>query len=217
MMDEATTWAGNLDLIGGRLCLDFANTVDWHASDHPKEWLTSYSDLVAWGRHAGTLTEAQAQDLTRAAEHRSEEAAVILETAITLREATYRIFSAIAARRKVEAADLATLNAALARALTRLQVVPAGKGFAWQWTGEDELDRMLWPVVWSAAELLTSGDLERVRECPGDGCGWLFMDTSRNRTRKWCSMDSCGNRAKARRHYKRAQNRRTENPRPARS
>ncbi|MGE5584001.1 MAG: CGNR zinc finger domain-containing protein [Bacillota bacterium] len=209
-MDEADTWAGNLDLIGGRLCLDFANTVDWHASDHPREWLTNYPDLVAWSRHAGALTEAQAQDLARAAEHRSDEAASVLERAITLREAMYRIFSAIVARGEPKATDLAALNSALARALTHLRIAPAGESFAWEWTGEDELDRMLWPVVWSAAELLVSGDLERVRECPGDGCGWLFLDTSRNRTRKWCSMDSCGNRAKARRHYRRTRKRSTE-------
>ncbi|MGE5571561.1 MAG: CGNR zinc finger domain-containing protein [Bacteroidota bacterium] len=206
-MADADTCAGNLDLIGGRLCLDFANTVDWHASDHPREWLTSYSDLVAWSRHAGALTEAQAQDLTRAAERRPDEAASALEGAIALREAMYRMFSAIAARREPSATDLAALNSALARALTHLRAAPAGGRYVWEWAGQDELDRMIWPVVWSAAELLVSEDLGRVRECLGDGCGWLFLDTSRNRTRKWCSMDDCGNRAKARRHYRRTRKR----------
>src|ERR671930_579256 len=72
-------------------------------------------------------------------------------------------------------------------------------GFAWV------ADDVLAPVVWSAAELLTSGPLERVRECPGDDtCGWLFLDTSRNGSRRWCDMRTCGNRAKARRYYRRA-------------
>lgn len=202
-MNDGTTWAGNLDLLGGRLCLDFANTADWHATDHPTEWLTSYSDLVAWSRHAGVLTEAEAQDLTCAAARRPEEAACTLGKAIVLREAIYRVFAAVAARRPVDAQDLAVLNAALGRASARAHVVSIGDGFAWEWTGEGEFDRMLWPVARSAAELLTSDDLKRVRECPGDGCGWLFVDTSRNQSRKWCSMDSCGNRAKARRHYER--------------
>jgi predicted RNA-binding Zn ribbon-like protein len=212
--DGEATWAGNLDLIGERLCLDFANTVDWHASDHPKEWLTSYADLLAWSRHARALTEAQAQILARAAESRQDEAASVLERAVTLREAVYRIFSAIAAGREPSAADLDVLNIELAQALTHLQITPTDRGFAQTWTGKDELDQMLWPIVWSAAELLTSDqDLERVRECPGDGCGWLFLDTSRNRTRKWCSMDSCGNRAKARRHYRKTRQRDADNTR----
>ncbi|NPV53630.1 MAG: hypothetical protein HPY71_08905 [Firmicutes bacterium] len=210
-MDDSTTWAGNLDLLGGRLCLDFANTVDWHASDHPREWLTSYSDLVAWSRHAGILTEAQAQDLNHAATRQPEEAASVLERAISLREALYRIFSAIASKREVNVEDIAIVNTILNKALVHLQVVSLGNSFTLGWNGEGELDRMLWPVVWSAAELLTSGDLNRVRECAGDGCGWLFLDTSKNRTRKWCSMEDCGNRAKARRHYRKTQGHRLGN------
>jgi len=216
LVDDANTWAGNLELVGGRLCLDFANTVDWHASDHPREWLTGFSDLAAWSRHAGALTEGQARSLVRAAESGAEEAASVLERAITLREALYRIFSAIAARRSVEPADLATLNTALATALMHLRVIPADEGFTWDWAaGQGELDRMLWPVAWSAARLLTSKDLDRVRECPGDGCGWLFLDTSKNRTRKWCSMESCGNRAKARRHYRKTHKQRASSARVA--
>ncbi|MCL6613391.1 MAG: CGNR zinc finger domain-containing protein [Firmicutes bacterium] len=81
-------------------------------------------------------------------------------------------------------------------------------GFAWKWGGEGKaLDRMLWPVVRSAAELLISGDRERVRECAAEGCGWLFLDASRNTRRKWCAMTSCGNRAKARRYYERKRKR----------
>ena len=79
-----------------------------------------------------------------------------------------------------------------------------GGGFAWRWKRDDGLDRILWPVAWSAAELLTEGPLARVREYPGDdNCGWLFLDTSRNGSRRWCDMSTCGNRAKARRYYRR--------------
>jgi predicted RNA-binding Zn ribbon-like protein len=68
---------------------------------------------------------------------------------------------------------------------------------------EDELDRMLWPVARSAADTLTSGDLKRVRRCARQGCDWLFVDTSKNRSRRWCSMSMCGSRVKAGRYYRR--------------
>lgn len=203
-MDEIETHAGTLKLIGGRLSLDFANAVGWHASDHPQEWLTSYSDLVAWSQHAGIFTDREAQRLLKEAARHPVDATAVLERAIALREAIYRIFSAISHGLLPQAADLDTLNAELSGALARSQIVPTAEGFAWDWVGaEDTLDRMLWPVVYDAADLLTSEALERVGECAGDGCGWLFLDMSRNRSRRWCAMEDCGNRAKARRFYER--------------
>lgn len=203
-MDETGTKAGTLQLLGGRPSLDFANTADWHASDQPVEFLTSYSDLVAWSQRAGILTDHQAQRLLKEAARRPADATTALRRAIALREAIYRIFSAISHGRSPQAADLATFNAELSGALAQSRIVPTAEGFTWDWVGaEDTLDRMLWPVVHDAAALLTSEELDRVRECADDRCGWLFLDTSRNRSRRWCSMKDCGNRAKARRHYER--------------
>lgn len=203
-MNETRTRAGTLKLTGGRLCLDFANTVDWHASDHPHEWLTSYSDLVAWSQHVGILTDYEAQRLLREAGCRPADASAVLERAITLREAVYRIISAISHGLPPQAADLATFNAELFEALARSQIVWTVGSFAWDSTGaEDSLDQILWPVVRDAADLLTSEELDRVGQCADDSCGWLFFDTSRNRSRRWCVMEGCGNRAKARRHYER--------------
>jgi predicted RNA-binding Zn ribbon-like protein len=203
-MDEAGTNADTLKLLGGRLSLDFANTADWHASDQPVEFLTSYSDLVAWSQHVGILTDHQAQRLLKKAARRPEDATAVLERAIALREAIYRIFSAISRGRPPQAADLATFNAELSEALAQSRIVSTAQGFTWDWAGaEGALDQMLWPVVHDAAGLLTSEDLDRVGQCADDRCGWLFLDTSRNRSRRWCSMEDCGNRAKARRHYKR--------------
>jgi len=203
-MDEARTNAGTLKLLGGRLSLDFVNTADWHASDHPVEFLTSYSDLVAWSQRVGILTDHQAQRLRKKAARRPEHATAVLELAIALREAIYRIFSAISRGRPPQAADLATFNAELSGALAQSRIVSTAEGFAWDWAGaEDALDQMLWPVVHDAAGLLTSEELDRVGHCADDRCGWLFLDTSRNRSRRWCSMEDCGNRAKARRYYER--------------
>ncbi|MFB0536768.1 MAG: ABATE domain-containing protein [Anaerolineae bacterium] len=203
-MDEAGTNAGNLKLLGGRLSLDFANTADRHASDHPVEFLTSYSDLVAWSQHVGILTDHQVQRLLKEAARRPVDASAVLERAIALREAIYRIFLAISHGRPPQAADLAIFNAELSGALAQSRIVSTAEGFAWDWAGAEEaLDQMLWPVVHDAAGLLTSEELDRVGQCADDWCGWLFLDTSRNRSRRWCSMEDCGNRAKARRNYER--------------
>lgn len=188
-----------------RLSLDFANTADWHASEYPVESLTSYSELVRWSEHAGILTEHQKQRLLDTAERHSADAISVLERAIALREVIYRIFAAISHEQPPQANDLAAFNSELSKALAQSRITQAAEGFAWELTADNEhaLDRMLWPVVHDAAGLLTSKELDRVGQCADDKCGWLFVDTSRNRSRRWCSMKDCGNRAKARRHYQR--------------
>jgi predicted RNA-binding Zn ribbon-like protein len=193
--------------LGGELCLAFANTADWHASDQPVELLTTYSELVAWSQQAGALSEREAQILLDEATRRPMEASAVLERSIALREAIYRIFSAISRGLSPEAEDMAALNEALSTAMAQSVITETEEGFAWDWTfAEDALDQMLGPVLHDAAELLTSSTLDRVGQCADDQCGWLFIDTSRNRSRKWCSMKDCGNRAKARRHYRRSRN-----------
>jgi predicted RNA-binding Zn ribbon-like protein len=205
-MDQVGTKADRLTLLGGRLSLDFANTADWHASDQPVEFLTSYRELVAWSRHVGILTERQVQHLVKEAARRPVDATAVLARAIALREAIYRIFSAVSHGHGPRPADVAALNAELSTALAQSRIALAAEGFVWEWAGRDEaLDRMLWPVVHDVADLLTSADLDRVGQCADDRCGWLFVDVSRNRSRRWCSMEACGNRAKARRHYRRSQ------------
>jgi predicted RNA-binding Zn ribbon-like protein len=103
-----------------------------------------------------------------------------------------------------DATDMMTLNIALASALAVLHIVATEHGFAWAWSrGGEGLDRVLWPVILSTVDLLTSNTLRAVRECAAPNCGWLFLDTTRNRSRRWCDMLVCGNRAKARRHYER--------------
>lgn len=197
--------APSFDFESGELCLDFANTSDWHASEHPQERLRSYADLLAWGEAAGILSADQATRLRQMALQQPEVATVAHRRAIELREAIYRIFSNHYRRGAIDPADLQTLNAFLTEALPHLRLVQDRDGFTWSWEAEaDALDRVLWQVARSAAELLTSATLERVRECEDDrGCGYLFVDTTRNRSRRWCSMESCGNRAKQRRHYAR--------------
>lgn len=191
-------------LVGGRLCLDFCNTTRDRAGE-PQERLLDYGELVAWSRRTGVLTTEEASRLRRAARRSPTEAVSVLERALRLRESMHDVILAAARRGTVAPEALEALNAELGRALARSQVVPAAGGFAWVWAeGGRALDCMLWPIARSAADLLTGGDLAAVRQCGGAGCGWLFLDTSRNRTRRWCDMRLCGNRAKARRHHERA-------------
>lgn len=129
---------------------------------------------------------------------------VRLFTALALREALYAIFSASMNAKQPDIEDLNLLNVILREGMAQASIHVKGQGFAWTWDVESALDSVLWPIARSAAELLDSDEVKLVRECPGDdGCGWLFIDTSRNHRRRWCSMDGCGNRAKARRHYER--------------
>lgn len=203
-MIDTTTHAYNLKRVGGWLCLDFVNTVDWHNSEHPHEWLTKYSDLVSWSRNAGILTENEALNLLRRAELHSTDAKTVLERAIILREALYRTFSAIVNNQLSNPSDITTLNAELANAMTQTRLQQTVDSHKWSYAFKDKtLDQMLWSAVRSAADLLTSDKLDRIRRCSEEKCGWLFLDMSRNRSRKWCDMKDCGNRTKARRHYKR--------------
>ena len=193
------------DLEAGELCLDFANTLEWHASEHPVERLNDFADLIAWGEATGILPADRAERLRHLAERRPENAAAAFDRAIILREAVYRIFSNLSVEGRANSDDLAILNETLSQSSSRQRVIPSSNGFTWDWTdNSDALDQVLWPVARSAAELLTSNRLDRVQRCADDrGCGYLFIDMSRNRSRRWCSMESCGNRAKARRHYER--------------
>lgn len=193
------------------LSLNFANTMDWHASDNPIEMLKTYDDLVAWGVEAGLLNDGDADQLRQLANQNPSQARADYEKGIRLREAIYHIFSDYYAGRSISPDDLAMLGAAAQEALAHQRLTPANGLFKWDWVrGSTNTGWIIWPVAKDAVELLTSERIDRVRECEDDrGCGYLFIDQTKNRSRRWCSMDSCGNRAKARRHY--AKKKRVEN------
>jgi predicted RNA-binding Zn ribbon-like protein len=191
----------SISLLGGRLCLDFTNTAAYCDAAQPQEFLVTYHDLVAWSHHAGILDEREAGFLLGQAVAHPDRASGIRDRAVSLREALYRIFRAGYHSFPVPSADLALFNAELRAALSRAEVVPLGGDFRLSCCEIGALDSVLWPVVWSAVELLTSEAHRRVGVCRG--CGWLFLDTSQGMRRRWCDMAVCGNRAKRRRHYQR--------------
>jgi len=187
----------------GWLCLDFANTADWHASSSPVETLNKYADLIEWSAGRGIVSGDAKDALLRRSEERPIEAQQALQKAREVREDIYRILSDAAHGRPIKIASLKGFNKALAGALPHLRLAPSDGRLRWNWDSRpDKLDSVFWPVVKSAMDLMTSEAIKRVGECADEkGCGWLFWDSSRNRSRRWCDMSDCGNRAKVRRFY----------------
>ncbi|HEX7077043.1 MAG TPA: ABATE domain-containing protein [Candidatus Eisenbacteria bacterium] len=189
----------------GSLALDFANTLDWRRREHPVELLRGFPDLLRWAWSAGVLERSEAKKLRAWAEAHRRPAARALADAIEVREAIAAIFQATLGDGEPPPKALARLESACrsawgARALRAVNGVAA-----WTWReGPPEPSRPAAAAALDAARLLTSPECRRVRQCADAECGWFFLDTSRNRSRRWCSMEACGNRNKARRFYRRA-------------
>ena len=193
-----------LDLIGGHISLDFVNTAGDHLSDQPGEWLLSYRDLLFWAQRTGILTEAEALPLEKKATRQPQAAEDALAQAVAMREVVYRLLLGAIHQQAPDPADLATFNRALAGAPPREGVRYQAGAYQWQQSaGSNDLDEVLGRLLWEAADLLTSDRIAQVKLCDGEACGWLFLDASRNQSRRWCSMSDCGNRAKAKRYYRR--------------
>ncbi|WP_433373679.1 CGNR zinc finger domain-containing protein [Actinoplanes sp. CA-142083] len=185
-----------LDIFGGAAALDFANSLDGRGTDDPEEYLHTYADLVDWGRFAGVLDEPTARRLT--GDHPA-----VLRTALDLREAIFQVFVAIGRGREAPADSLATVQARYAEAMAVARLAPGGDAFDWRFDADDP-GRAWWPMAVSAVRLLTEGPLDRVKVCAAEaGCIGLFVDTSKNRSRRWCTMDGCGVEAKVQRQARR--------------
>lgn len=166
------------------LCLDFANTRYWRGQQAPTETLNSPGDLATW------------------AKARKPPDAREFDRAIALREVLYRLFDAVAQGKSAASRDLEALNEALRHAPARTALKRGRDGYEWETDPRSTTAlALLAPVLWSAGDLLAGPRLDRVRRCANPECGWLFLDDSRTGRRRWCSMSSCGNRAKAHRHY----------------
>jgi predicted RNA-binding Zn ribbon-like protein len=202
--------ADKVEITGGALCLDFVNTVEPRVQPSdgtvPQDYLTGYTDLLMWSQHAGVLNAVEAVGLQAESIREMQLAQETLEQALMLREVLYDIFFAIAQQRRIDPAALEMLRGAYAEAMQQARFVPREDTFEIEWIEQPvHLMRPLWPVVYSAVELLMRGEHKRIKDCEtgGEGCGWLFYDTSKNTSRRWCSMQSCGAEAKERRRGKR--------------
>ena len=198
--------AGNLKLLGGRLCLDFVNTLDWRGTDTPQEFLNTFHDLVSWSRHVGICSQQETGNLYQMADRSNAEAKSVLNRAIKLRETIYRLFVASIASRNPVKEDLTAFNINLCQTMKESQITATKEGYAWDIAGNKmSLDWILNPIIHSAAEILVSDELKKIKTCADSACGWLFIDVSRNQSRRWCDMKDCGNRAKATRFYQKKQ------------
>jgi predicted RNA-binding Zn ribbon-like protein len=187
------------------LGLDFSNTVEWRNGEKREDSLKTLDYLVTWSVKKGIVTREEApRILTKAKQEHSEEK--IIRQAIRLREAIYRTFTDVAHDRHPAEADLQEINRFLSEHGTSSGIVRNGEEYGWGWqTDEGAEGKIRWPIAKSAADLLTSNQLGRVRECANEeeGCGWVFLDETRSGTKIWCSSDGCGNRAKVRAWYQR--------------
>lgn len=188
-----------LRTVGGHLALDFVNTVDGEPDGETGfEFLRGYGDLVAWSERIGILSEEEVGRLAREAKGRPAEAEAVYLDALKLRDVIYGVFRAIAEGGAPPSGSLEVLSGYECRALSRGKLAQGDNGFHWEWREEGDLARTLWPVAHAATGLLTSGGLDRLKRCAA--CRWLFLDASRNRSRRWCTMEECGTHEKMRRY-----------------
>ncbi|HLH57299.1 MAG TPA: ABATE domain-containing protein [Verrucomicrobiae bacterium] len=190
--------------VGGDLSVDFCNTVGGKREGIPRENLHNYADFLNWCEQAGLVQKPERELLQSRALKEVDLAASVFSRAIALREALYRIFYALGNGSEPAAADIGILNSELSKTLGRLRLKQNvdSRQFEWMWSkAELELDSPLGPVAHSAANLLIDESARgKLHQCGGDNCGWLFLDCSKNHSRRWCDMRDCGNRAKVRRH-----------------
>lgn len=190
-----------LSLDGGVLCLNFINTVHDRTVKEPFEYLSTYSCLVNWAAKVEILSTS-GQKLKSVAKDNKKKAGRALGVCIKAREVLYHLFWAIAKDESPDEKTQAAFNDLLEKVMSQLKIrIDVELEVSHEWKDKTALIYPLYPILKSAYDLLTSGKLDRVKEC--GACGWLFLDQSKNKSRKWCSMESCGSNVKAKRYYHR--------------
>lgn len=187
-----------LEFIGGDLSTDFTNTRSGRYEGAGHDHIQTYADLVEFVRQAGAIGPSVARRLVVEAERRPEKATQVQRRAVALREAIWRVFVALARDERPAAEDVELVGAEAADAMAHARVVRTADGYSWQWPDGDDLARALWPIARAASDLLTSDDRAHLRECADDTCAWLFVDRTKNHSRRWCDMATCGSRNKVR-------------------
>jgi predicted RNA-binding Zn ribbon-like protein len=192
--------AAVLPLVGGELAFDLTNTSSGRGGPRWLEHLQTAQNAVDWARHAKVLTGADAKRLHQRVSTNRRLAGKLLEGMRELRELIHSVGVDIAATTKARRKHMDDLVRIHAACLSRARLVPSASTFAWVWDPVDcPVEAILGPVALSALSVLTGSDLSRIKRCPGDHCGWLFFDATKNKRRRWCEMEVCGNRAKQKR------------------
>ena len=191
------------DCVGGVLCLEFANTYAEEDDGSGYEVFDTFAGFIKWAEHAKILTSAEAEDCYLRSQAEPAAVGQLLEEIKALRQILHSIFFAIADNVQPPAKAVDGLNNNIKTVYAKLRLEQQDQRYDWSWSGwSEDLAAPIWPVVRSAAELLNSAELIRTRKCHNETCSWLFVDKSKNHSRRWCDMDVCGNRAKAKKHYR---------------
>jgi predicted RNA-binding Zn ribbon-like protein len=199
---ETGSYFKQVHLVGGDLALDFVNT-QTGPPDGPADGdaLGGYDDLLSWSRHMGTMGERQAEALALISRARPAAASEAFRKAVGTRSYLWEIFATLARQQEPPVSLLDLLRDDAASSVRYARLARTAGGFGWDWATCDDLRAPLWPVVQAAADLLRSGPVTSVKRC--GACRFLFVDTSKNGSRRWCSMEDCGKTAKMRRYVAR--------------
>ena len=192
----------NILLNGGILCLDFVNTIHDRINEPERDYWVTHVHLLQWALKAGIIRPGNYEALLKHFESSSVLGPKLLKETIKVRELLYRIFHPLSSGKKIAKKDLKAFNAILSKCLSHLRLKAHDKGFSQSWQlipGESMI--VIAPVIYSAYELLLSDRLNKIKEC--SNCGWLFLDTTKNGIRRWCSMSTCGSIVKAKEWYHR--------------
>jgi len=184
--------------IGNNLSLDFVNTVGYISSENPTENLNSFSDLIEWSKQGKLISDDEAIVIFTKAKKNILESERVFWRVLRLRKSVYDIFRSVISGEEIFDKDLTVFNRELSLAMSKAEIFCREGELIWDWKN-DGIERILFLITRIAAQLLTSSDLEKLKCCSGENCGWLFYDTSKNKRRQWCDMRDCGNLAKARR------------------
>jgi predicted RNA-binding Zn ribbon-like protein len=196
-------YISKLPSLGGDLSLDFVNSVHDRHEEPLRNLLQNYLDLVTWIHSADAINNSQKESLLKKGWENQTKANQVYKDAIQLREALYDLFINMINREDVSPVNMQMINQWLSRAFSNLELTRLNSHFVLDWNDENfELESVIWPIIRSFSDLITSEDRKRIKQC--GNCGYLFVDNSKNRSRRWCSMEICGNRVKARRHARKA-------------
>ncbi|HEV2549571.1 MAG TPA: CGNR zinc finger domain-containing protein [Stellaceae bacterium] len=202
---EAPSRAGVLPLVGSELAFDFTNTSSGRGGPRHMDHLRTPEHLLSWARHAKLLTPRDGRYIEKRLAADAALGAALLERALALREAIYAIGIACARGRRPRPEHVDALAHVHAGCIDKARLSPCEANFAWVWRPEDGIiEAILGPIALSALTTLSQADLTRIKQCGGEHCGWLFFDTTKNKRRRWCEMEVCGNRAKQKAHRARA-------------
>jgi predicted RNA-binding Zn ribbon-like protein len=200
--------AGTLPLIGGELAFDFTNTSSDRGGPQHIEHLRTPEHLLIWARQAKIVAPRDGEYIRKRIDAISTLGDQLLDRALALREVMYAIGIACARGRRPRTEYIDALASVYAACIHKAHLSPCEANFAWVWHPEDGvIEAVLGPIALSALTMLSQTDLTRIKRCPGEHCGWLFFDTTKNNRRRWCEMEVCGNRAKQKAHRARTRGR----------